>query len=121
MIMEKKDKKNIPDPCDKGLDCKLLTIESTDYRTLYTSKFQNRKKWKPVDPEEVLAVIPGTIKEIHVEEGQWVEEGDSLLTLEAMKMRNVIVAPVTGKVSHLQVEAEQRVPKGYLMLKVKAG
>jgi len=114
--MAEKAKAKPQDPCGSKIKCKYLTIGGTRYRTLYTEKFKNRVKWEAPDPSKILAVIPGTIKEIFVKEGQKVNEGDPLVTLEAMKMRNIIVAESPGVVRKLNVENEQRVPKGHMLV-----
>ena len=42
---------------------------------------------------DVIAPMPGTIKEIIVKVGDAVKEDEELVILEAMKMENPIVAP----------------------------
>ncbi|MBE6828001.1 MAG: biotin/lipoyl-binding protein [Ruminococcaceae bacterium] len=49
----------------------------------------------------VKAPMPGTILKVNVEENQKVNEGDVLFILEAMKMENEIVSPVSGTVTKL--------------------
>jgi glutaconyl-CoA/methylmalonyl-CoA decarboxylase subunit gamma len=53
----------------------------------------------------ILPPMPGKVVEIRVREGDRVAKGDVLLVLEAMKMRNEIVAPVDGVVRYLRVAA----------------
>ena len=55
--------------------------------------------------EEVLSPMPGNILSVNVSEGASVNKGDLLMVLEAMKMENEIMAPVSGVVSSV-------VPKG---------
>lgn len=55
--------------------------------------------------EEVRSPMPGNILSVNVSEGTSVNKGDVLMTLEAMKMENEIMAPVSGKVTGI-------VPKG---------
>jgi biotin carboxyl carrier protein len=45
-----------------------------------------------------------------------VEAGNELLILEAMKMRNRIVAEISGKIKTIHVEIKQNIPKSHLMI-----
>ncbi len=65
---------------------------------------------------EIKAPMPGLIVGLAVAPGQTVQQGDSVLTLEAMKMENVIKSPVDGKVSAVQVEAGDSVEKNQLLI-----
>jgi biotin carboxyl carrier protein len=51
----------------------------------------------------VVAQMPGTIVDIHVDVGDKVERGQNLMVLEAMKMANQIVAPTDGIISEISV------------------
>lgn len=55
--------------------------------------------------ETVQSPMPGNILAVNVREGDTVNKGDVLMVLEAMKMENEIMAPVSGKVTGI-------VPKG---------
>jgi len=52
----------------------------------------------------VRAPMPGNIMDIKVTPGQAVKAGHVLLTMEAMKMENDIVAPVDGTVQSISVQ-----------------
>ncbi len=69
-------------------------------------------------PGEVGSPMPGTVIALHVEEGQTVEEGDPLLTLEAMKMETVVRAPISGTVDELLVDLKCAVESGDLLVSV---
>ncbi len=62
--------------------------------------------------EVVEAPIPGKILEIYVKEGDKVEEGDIICTLESMKMENPIMAPVSGVINQINVSPDQAVKSG---------
>jgi len=62
--------------------------------------------------EIVEAPITGTIISIEVKVGDKVEEGDTLLFIESMKMENPIMAPVAGKIAEVKVAAKQVVETG---------
>ena len=53
--------------------------------------------------EVVKSPMPGNILKINVTVGQKVNEGDTLLGLEAMKMENEIAAPKAGTVAQIIV------------------
>ena len=57
----------------------------------------------------LLAPMAGTIIRYLVEKGDEVKEGDGMVVLEAMKMENVLPAPVAGRVSDLNYEAGDKV------------
>ena len=60
--------------------------------------------------------MPGRVINYAVNPGDKVEEGTPLLTLEAMKMENVIKAEGEGIVKRLEVESGSVVDKGQLII-----
>jgi len=66
--------------------------------------------------DRLLAPMPGLVLSVDVEIGQEVQEGDSLLILEAMKMENVIKAAGTGVVKEIKVGQGDKVDKDQLLL-----
>lgn len=98
------------------LDDKTLVIDDTAYRTAHTAKFALRKPYAPPNIRQVTAFIPGLILEVRVRPGQKVTRGQPLLVLEAMKMRNDVVAPLDGTVKSLEVEKGQVVAKGQILV-----
>jgi biotin carboxyl carrier protein len=97
-----------------------LTINSTNYTTTFTKKFENRKNWEKSDPKKILSFIPGTIMKLFVKDGQKVKKGDHLLVLEAMKMENEIKAAFDGVIKKVHVKEGERLPKGYLLIEYKS-
>jgi len=95
-----------------------LNIDGVKYRTLLNKSFKSRKKYEEKDPNKILAVIPGTIVEILTKKGKKVIEGDVLLILEAMKMRNAVVAPHDGIIAKIVVKEGDIVAKGKLMIEL---
>ena len=93
-----------------------LEIGGASYLTCLTRKFTDRETWRRSESNKMLAYIPGTIQKILVQEGMEVRQGDPLLILEAMKMRNELLSPVQGMVKKIHVSEGDRVPKGYLLL-----
>jgi biotin carboxyl carrier protein len=69
-------------------------------------------------PVDIAATLPGLVVAVAVEPGSRVEEGDSLLTLEAMKMQNEVRAPRAGIVERVAVEAGTAVATGTLLVRL---
>lgn len=65
---------------------------------------------------DIKAPMPGLILEINVKEGQTVNEDDSLLILEAMKMENVITSPREGVIKSIKVNQGETVDKNSLLI-----
>lgn len=65
---------------------------------------------------EIKAPIPGLILEISVAPGQAVQENDTLLILEAMKMENTFHSPRAGVIKSIAVTKGQAVDKGQLLI-----
>jgi biotin carboxyl carrier protein len=59
--------------------------------------------------EVIVAPMPGKILKINVSEDDTVQEGDTIVILEAMKMENEIVAGSGGKVKKIHVTVNQMV------------
>ncbi len=62
--------------------------------------------------------LPGVVVSIAVSAGQAVKAGDTLLTLEAMKMENAIQAEADGTVSKILVTVGQSVQSGDPLLEI---
>jgi len=88
-----------------------FVVEFRKYKTTLNRKFLERKPWVPKDDSKLVSFIPGTITKIFVSEGERVEEGHELMTLEAMKMKNRIYAERPGVVKKIHVSEGERVPK----------
>jgi propionyl-CoA carboxylase alpha chain len=67
----------------------------------------------------LLAPMPGAVVAVHVEEGEQVEAGRSLLVLEAMKMQHPVVAPADGVVRSLEVAVGTQVDAGAVLAVIK--
>lgn len=65
---------------------------------------------------DIKAPMPGLVVKVLVEKGMQVNEGDSLLILEAMKMENVIKASGTATVTSVNIKPGQKVEKGELLI-----
>lgn len=96
-----------------------LIVHGEKYKTLFTEKYKNRKKWEEPNPKKFYSDIPGTVIKIYVEEGQNVKEGDLMMVLEAMKMKNKIYFPENGVVKKIYINEDQKIPKDFLMIEMK--
>ncbi len=84
---------------------------------------------RPRFPERVVEIprggcvapMPGKIVKVFVNEGDAVEEGQTLLVMEAMKMEHAVRAPQPGKVVRLQVAEGEQVEADALLVLVELG
>ncbi|QKQ99996.1 biotin/lipoyl-binding protein [Metallosphaera tengchongensis] len=68
---------------------------------------------------EVISPLQGRIVQIRVKEGDAVNKGQPLLSVEAMKSETVISAPVSGLVQKILVKPGQGVKKGDILIVIK--
>ena len=95
-----------------------FVVTARKYKTLLTEKYKQRPVWKKPLAGDVISHLPGTIVDIKVKEGDTVETGQLLLIHEAMKMLNHVVAPVSGVVTHLDVNVGDKIAKNHLMVHI---
>ena len=65
---------------------------------------------------QVKSPLPGSVIKVLVGEGQAVKKGDTLLTLESMKMENAIMAEADGTVKQIAVTPGQNVMQDDLLI-----
>ncbi len=106
----------MPDNQNKTLEN--FTIGGVYYKTTLTKKFKDRKPYEEPDINLIKAFIPGTIAKIMAKRGQNVSKGEPLLLLEAMKMRNLIVAPKNGKIKKIWVNKNDLVSREQLLIEM---
>jgi propionyl-CoA carboxylase alpha chain len=74
---------------------------------------------KPSDTrDKITAPIAGLVSSIVVEEGMRITEGQKLLTLEAMKMENVIYAKQDAVIKKIHITAPQSVKADQLLIEL---
>ena len=66
----------------------------------------------------VKSPLPGTILDVHVAVGDSVKSGDKLVTLEAMKMENVINSDKGGKVTSVNFKKGESVMEGDILIEI---
>jgi acetyl/propionyl-CoA carboxylase alpha subunit len=64
----------------------------------------------------LVAPMPGLVRSVNVEEGESVMKGQTLLTVEAMKMEIRIQAPKDGVVKSLTVKVGQTVEREQILI-----
>jgi len=68
----------------------------------------------------ILAPMPGKVTAVDVAPGDPVTKGQRLLTLEAMKMEQALVAPFDGVVAELNAAAGAQVGEGVVLVRIEA-
>lgn len=68
--------------------------------------------------KQIAAPMPGKIVDIFLQEGDLVNIGDPILTLEAMKMQNEILAECNGVIRKIRVASGQSVMKDELLVEI---
>ena len=101
-----------------GLRGQRVTVQLKDDLDLLVEKLGMAQSVEAV-VREIIAPMPGLIVGLSVEAGQTIEEGDSVLTLEAMKMENVIKSPVSGTVEAVHVRVGDSVEKKQVLVSFK--
>ena len=101
------------------LDLRTLWVDEVKYRTTFTNKYTNKKPYEPPNLKKIKAFIPGTVREVFVKRRNKVKMNDDLLVLEAMKMKNIIKAPIDGTIKAVNVKEGQAVPKDFVLIEFK--
>ncbi|RVW11353.1 biotin/lipoyl-binding carrier protein [Prescottella agglutinans] len=65
--------------------------------------------------EDVRAEMVSTVYQVVVNEGEEVNEGDTLVILESMKMEIPVLAEVAGKVTSVDVQVGDVIQQGDLI------
>ncbi|MDW8097818.1 MAG: 2-oxoglutarate carboxylase large subunit, partial [Aquificaceae bacterium] len=74
---------------------------------------------KASQPGDATAPMPGRVVRLLVQEGQPVNEGDTVAIVEAMKMENEIHAPITGVVKKIFVKPGDNVTPEDALLRIE--
>ncbi len=95
-----------------------LNIDQTQYTTRLSRRYAGRKAYAPPRPGRIHSFIPGTVIEVLVRQGDHVNEGDDIVILDAMKMKNRLKSHVSGKVEAVNVKPGDRVSKGMVLVEI---
>lgn len=68
---------------------------------------------------EILSPYAGLITKVFFKEGDTVNEGDLICTIEAMKMENQVIAACAGKITNLQATEGAEIKKGVQICKLE--
>ena len=74
---------------------------------------------KDVGAGAVVAIMPGKITQVMVEEGDEVEDGEAVCILEAMKMENELRVEAGGVVTGVHVQPGDDVEKNQVLVEVE--
>jgi len=110
----------ISDPDERGIRTVMATVDGqlrpVQVRDRNVSaEVVSAEKADPSTPGHVAAPYDGAVT-VTVAEGASVEAGQTVATIEAMKMEASITSPIAGTVSRLAVPATQAVEGGDLVL-----
>lgn len=97
----------------------ILNIDDVIYQTTIPKKNKEKKSYKPKNPKEIFAFIPGTVIKIFVKKKEKIKKGTKLMTLHAMKMNNEIFSEVDGVIQDVFVKEGDAVNKTQVLIKIK--
>lgn len=89
------------------------------FTELPTQEGQNIEQMMRGKGGEVISPLQGRVANIRVKEGDAVNKGQPLLSIESMKSETIISAPISGIVQKILVKPGQGVRKGDLLLIIK--
>lgn len=95
-----------------------LIVDHTEYKTRLSRSYTERTPYAPPVPGRICSFIPGTVVEVLVNAGDSVEEGDDIVILDAMKMKNRLKSHITGRVAAVNVAPGDRVTKGAVLVEI---
>ena len=102
-----------------------IVINNNHYKVQLKDSFDEALIRLGVEHQEVdkdkavVSPMPGKVVEVFVGAGDSVDEGDSLIVLEAMKMENIIKATKSGEVKHVYASVGDSVEKNCRLLVYK--
>ncbi len=70
--------------------------------------------------DTVVSPMPGKVIALHVQEGDAVKRGDTLLVVEAMKMENALLAPRDGIVQEVRITLDDRIERNVPLILLEA-
>ncbi|MGN6440622.1 MAG: pyruvate carboxylase subunit B, partial [Arthrobacter sp.] len=113
----------VSEPDEKGMRTVMCTLNGQSRPVVVrdrsvVSNVKAAEKADPAQPGQVSAPFAGAVT-VTVKPGDTVKAGDTVATIEAMKMEASITTPVAGKVSRLAISAVEQVQGGDLILVIE--
>ncbi|MDJ0458888.1 pyruvate carboxylase [Arthrobacter sp. NQ7] len=113
----------VSEPDEKGMRTVMCTLNGQSRPVVVrdrsvVSNVKAAEKADPAQPGQVAAPFAGAVT-VTVKPGDTVKAGDTVATIEAMKMEASITTPVGGKVSRLAISAVEQVQGGDLLLVIE--
>ena len=98
---------------------KLVRREAVSINRHYAFGTENKFSFRTQRGQDsVKSPLPGTIIDVHVNVGDFVRSGDRLVTLEAMKMENIINSDKGGKVASVNIKKGDSVMEGDILIEI---
>ena len=94
--------------------------ESDWYELRTAESSRSAQKKAALQPEVVLAPMPGKVTKVMKKPGDVIEQGDTAVVMEAMKMEYTLKAAMTGKVAEIRCEPGAQVGLGDLLMRIEA-
>lgn len=105
---------------DEGIVClhvgrkkKVIQIEEPLSQLIQQLGFN---KSKSLYDDALIAPMPGLVLDIRVRPGQKINKGDHLITLEAMKMENILRSQHSGVIKEIKIKVSEKVEKNQTMI-----
>ena len=113
----------ISEPDEKGMRTVMCTLNGQQRQVVVRDEsveaaVRSAEKADPARQGHVAAPFAGAVT-LTVEQGQTVEAGQTIATIEAMKMEAGITAPVAGSISRAVIEGVQQVDGGDLLVVIE--
>jgi biotin carboxyl carrier protein len=104
----------------------VVKVNGVEYRFSLESLFSYIRRGminsdaNKINENNIIAPMPGKIVDIFLAEGDLVNEGEPILSLEAMKMQNEITANCNGIIRKIKVQQGQSVMKDELLVEISS-
>ncbi len=102
----------------------VIKVNGVEYRYSLESIFSYIRRGMINNPDKqlneynIFSPMPGKIVDLFLSEGDLVNEGEPILSLEAMKMQNEICANCNGVIRKIKVQTGQSVMKDELLVEI---